>query len=75
MTVGDFIKHFDMFSNKLGFQILPSTRAKYKKGYEMYFTSAKYRDCVIEYLRTKNDAIVFVITEDEAIKHGLIKGE
>lgn len=75
MTVGEFIKRFDLFNNKLGFQILPSTRAKYKKGNKMYFASAKYRDCVINYLSAKNDAIVFVITEAEAIKHGLIKGE
>ena len=73
MTIGEIIEHFDMFNDKVGLRILPSTRAKYKKGDEMYFASAKYKDCVIRYLEAKNDAIVFVVTKFEAIKHGLVK--
>ena len=59
--------------DKRGLRILPSTRAKYKKGDEMYFASAKYKDCVSRYLEAKNDAIVFVVTKFEAIRHGLVK--
>jgi len=73
MTVGEFIKHFDLFNDKLGFQILPSTKAKYKKGDEMYFATGNYKDCEIKYLSAKNDAIVFVVTHAEAVKHGLAK--
>ena len=73
MTVGEFIEHFDMFNDKVGFQILPSTRAKYKKGDEMYFATGNYKDCEIKYLIAKNDAIVFVVTHAEAVKNGLVK--
>lgn len=73
MTVGEFIEHFDMFNDKVGFQILPSTRAKYKKGDEMYFATGNYKDCEIKYLSAKNDAIVFVVTHAEAVKNGLVK--
>ena len=73
MTIGEFIEHFDMFNDKLGIQILPSTKAKYKKGDEMYFATGGYKDCVIKYLSAKNDAIVFVVTKFEAIRHGLVK--
>ena len=73
MTIGEIIEHFDMFNDKLGIQILPSTKAKYKKGDEMYFATGGYKDCVIKYLSAKNDAIVFVVTRPEAIRHGLVK--
>lgn len=73
MTIGKIIKQFDMFNDKVGLQILPNTRAKYKKGDEMYFASAKYRDCVIKYLSAKNDCVVFVVSHAEAVKNGLIK--
>ena len=73
MTIGEFIEHFDMFNDKLGIQILPSTRVKYKKGDEMYFATGDYKDCVIKYLSAKNDAIVFVVSHAEAVKHGLVK--
>lgn len=73
MTIGEFIEHFDMFNDKVGIQILPSTRVKYKKGDEMYFATGDYKDCVIKYLSAKNDAIVFVVTKFEAIRHGLVK--
>lgn len=73
MTVGEFIEHFDMFNDKVGFQILPSTRAKYKKGDEMYFATGNYKDCEIKYLSAKNDAIVFVVSHAEAVKNGLVK--
>lgn len=73
MTIGETIKHFDMFNDKVGLQILPNTRAKYMKGDEMYFASAKYRDCVIGYLDAKNNCVVFVVSHAEAVKHGLVK--
>lgn len=73
MTIGEFIEHFDMFNDKLGVQILPSTRVKYKKGDEMYLATGDYKNCVIKYLSAKNDAIVFVVTKFEAIRHGLVK--
>ena len=62
-----------MFNDKIGLQILPNTRAKYKKGDEMYFASAKYRNCVIKYLSAKNDCVVFVVSHTEAVKNGLVK--
>ena len=73
MTIGEIIKRFNMFNDKVGLQILPSNRAKYKKGDEMYFASAKYKDCKIAYLSAKNDCVVFIVTHSEAVKHGLIK--
>lgn len=73
MTIGEFIEHFNMFNDKLGIQILPSTKAKYKKGDEIYFATGDYKDCVIKYLSAKNDAIVFVVSHAEAVKHGLVK--
>lgn len=75
MTIGEIIEHFDMFNDKVGLQILPSTRAKYKKGDEMYFASAKYKDCEIAYLSAKNDCVVFIVTHPEAVRHGLVKGD
>lgn len=48
MTVGEFIEHFNMFNDKVGFQILPTIRAKYMKGDEMYFATGDYKDCVIQ---------------------------
>ena len=75
MTIGEIIEHFDMFNDKVGVQILPSTRAKYKKGDEMYFASAKYKDCKIAYLSAKNNCVVFVVTHPEAVRHGLIEGD
>lgn len=73
MVIGEIIEHFDMFNDKVGLQILPNTRAKYMEGDRMYFASAKYRDCVIEYLSAKNDCVVFVVSHAEAVKHGLVK--
>lgn len=73
MTIGEFIEHFDMFNDKVGIQILPNKRTKYMKGDEMYFATGDYKDCVIKYLSAKNDAIVFVVTKPEAVKHGLVK--
>lgn len=73
MTVGEFIEHFNMFNDKVGFQILPTIRAKYMKGDEMYFATGNYKDCEIRYLSAKNDAIVFVVTKAEALKHNLIQ--
>lgn len=73
MTVGEFIEHFDMFNDKVGFQILPSTRAKYKKGDEMYFCTGNYKDCEIKYLSAKNDCVVFIVSHAEAVKNGLVK--
>ena len=73
MTIGEIIEHFDMFNDKIGLQILPNTRAKYMKGDEMYFASAKYRDCVIRYLSAKNDCVVFAVSHAEAVKNGLVK--
>lgn len=73
MVIGEIIEHFDMFNDKIGLQILPNTRAKYMKGYKMYYASAKYRECVIAYLSAKNDCVVFVVSHAEAVKNGLVK--
>ena len=73
MTIGEIIEHFNMFNDKVGFQILPNTKAKYMKGDEMYFATGDYKDCVIKYLSAKNDCVVFVVTHPEAVRHGLVK--
>lgn len=75
MTIKECINKLDLYSNKVGIRILPNERAKYLKGKDMYFASANYRDCQINCVYAKNNAIVFVVTELEAIKHGLIKGK
>lgn len=76
MTIGECIAELGLFSSKVGIRILPSLRVKkYMEGKDMYFSKTNYRDCQIGCVYAKNDAIVFVITETEAIKHGLIKEE
>lgn len=76
MTVGKCIAELGLFSSKVGIRILPSLRVKkYMKGVHFYYSQTIYRECQIDCVYAKNDAIVFVITETEAIKHGLIKGE
>lgn len=43
------------------------------EGVHFYYSQTNYRECQINCVYAKNDAIVFVITEAEAIKHGLVK--
>lgn len=73
MRIKECINKLDLYSNKVGIRILPNERAKYLKGKDMYFASANYRDCQISCVYAKNDAIVFVVTKAEALKHNLIQ--
>lgn len=73
MRIKECINEFDLYSDRVGIRILPSRRTKYMQGKDMYFASAKYRNCVIAYLRAKNGCVVFVITHAEAVKNGLVK--
>lgn len=76
MTIKECINTLELYSSRVGIRILPSLRVKkYMEGKDMYFSKTNYRDCQIGCVYAKNDAIVFVITETEAIKHGLIKEE
>lgn len=74
MTIGECIAELGLFSSKVGIRILPSLRVKkYMEGVHCYYSQTNYRECQINCVYAKNDAIVFVITEAEAIKHGLVK--
>ena len=73
MRIKECINELNLYSDRVGIRILPSRRAKYMQGKDMYFASAKYRECRVERAYGKNDAIVFVITHEEAVKHDLVK--
>ena len=73
LTIKDCIEKLDLFSDRVGIRILPNERAKYLKGRDMYFASADYKNCQVAGAYGKNDAIVFVVSHAEAVKHGLVK--
>lgn len=73
LTIKDCIEKLGLFSDRVGIRILPNKRAKYLQGKDMYFASANYKDCQVDCAYGKNDAIVFVVTHTEAVKHGLVK--
>lgn len=73
LTIKDCIEKLGLFSDRVGIRILPNKRAKYLQGKGMYFASADYKNCQVDCAYGKNDAIVFVVTHAEAIKHGLVK--
>lgn len=73
MRIKECINELNLYSDKVGIRILPYGRAKYMQGKDMYFASTKYRDCKIQRAYGKNDAIVFVVSHAEAVKHGLVK--
>ena len=73
MTIKDCINELCLFSDIVGIRILPNERVKYMQGKDMYFARDNYKDCQVDCAYAKNDAIVFVITRTEAVKHGLVK--
>lgn len=73
LTIKECIEKLGLFSARVGVRILPNTRAKYIQGKDLYFGSANYKDCQVDVAYAKNDAIIFVVTHSEAVKHGLVK--
>ena len=73
LTIKECIEKLGLFSDRVGIRILPNERAKYLKGRDMYVASADYKNCQVNCAYAKNDAIVFVVTHTEAVKHGLVK--
>lgn len=73
MTIKDCINELCLFFDRVGIRILPNERVKYMQGKDMYFAKANYKDCQVDCAYAKNDAIVFIVTHTEAVKHGLVK--
>lgn len=73
LTIKECIEKLGLFSDRVGIRILPNKRAKYLQGKDMYFASADYKNCQVDCAYGKNDAIVFVVTRAEALKHNLIQ--
>lgn len=72
MTIKECIEQLNLYSDKCGIVIIPHERAKYMQGQAMLLASADYGDCQIQCAYGKNNAIVFVVTKAEALKHNLI---
>lgn len=73
MRIKKCINELNLYSDKVGIRILPYGRAKYMQGKDMLFASADYGECKVQCAYGKNDAIVFVVTKEEALKHNLIQ--
>ena len=73
MKIKDALDDLIILDNKVGIRILPKEQPKYMTGYEMYLSSMDYKGCEITKAYAKNNAIVFIVTHSEAVKHGLIK--
>ena len=73
MKIKEALDDLVLLNSKVGIRILPNKRTKYMKGYEMYLARMDYKECEIAKAYAKNDAIVFVVTKFEAIRHGLFK--
>lgn len=73
MRIKECINELNLYSDRIGIRILPSRRAKYMQGKDLYFGHLEIKHCQIDRAYGKNDAIVFVVTHAEAIKHGLAK--
>lgn len=73
MRIKECINELNLYSDRVGIRILPFKRAQYMQGKDMLFASVDYGDCQIERAYGKNDAIVFVITRVEALKHNLVQ--
>ena len=74
MKIKEALEDLVLFDDRVGIRILPSKRAKYMVGDVMYFGRMDYKGCEIAKAYAKNDAIVFVVTRAEALKHNLVKG-
>lgn len=73
MRIKEALDDLVLLDNKVGIRILPNKQAKYMTGCEMYLASIDYKECEIAKAYAKNDAIVFVVSHAEAVKHGLVK--
>lgn len=73
MKIKECINELNLYSDRVGIRILPCERAKYMRGENMLSASADYGECEIQCAYGKNDAIVFVVTKAEALKHNLIQ--
>lgn len=73
MKIKEALEDLVTVDDKVGIRILPNKRAKYMIAYDMYRDSMHYRECEIAKAYAKNDAIVFVVSHAEAVKHGLVK--
>jgi hypothetical protein len=69
----DYIEKLGLFSDRVGIRILPNKRAKYIQGKDLYFGHLEIKHCQIDCAYGKNDAIVFIVSHAEAVKHGLVK--
>ena len=73
MKIKEALVNLVLLNNKVGIRIFPNKQTKYMMGCEMYSASIDYKECEIVKAYTKNNAIVFIVTHSEAVKHGLIK--
>ena len=73
MKIKEALVNLVLLNNKVGIRILPKEQPKYMTGYEMYSASIDYKGCEITKAYAKNNAIVFIVTHAEAVKHGLVK--
>lgn len=73
LTIKECIEKLVLFNDRVGVRILPNEKIKYMQGRDMYFASANYKSCQVDCAYGKNNAIVFVISHAEAVKHGLVK--
>ena len=73
MKIKEALEDLVTVNDKVGIRILPNKRAKYMIAIDMYCTSMNYRECEIAKAYAKNDAIVFIVSHAEAVKHGLVK--
>lgn len=73
MKIKEALDELVILDNKVGIRILPKEQIKYMTGYEMYLSCMDYKGCEITKAYAKNNAIVFIVSHVEAVKHGLIK--
>ena len=73
MKIKEALVNLVLLNNKVGIRILPKEQVKYMTGYDMHLSSMDYKGCEITKAYAKNNAIVFVVSHTEAVKHGLIK--
>ena len=75
MKIKEALDDLIILDNKVGIRILPKEQPKYMTGYEMYLASIDYKGCEFTNAYAKNNAIVFIVSHAEAVKHGLVKGD
>ena len=73
MKIKEALDDLIILDNKVGIRILPKEQPKYMTGYEMHSASIDYKGCEITKAYAKNNAIVFIVSHAEAVRHGLVK--